>query len=214
MRESLNLSNGKNYSLRQSISGDKMINKKTLLSSGFMFGFLFMLSFLFSSIYLSGLASANLVVDPAKLGILRLQLFPMSPAVAIREFRVGNTYDVPMYIELEPVGDMKDLITFSETNFTLQANQSKTIEYTVTIKESGYYDGGVLIKANIENKGFVGYRADLAVFVYKSNLQPYFYVAIAAVAIAVASVFILFFRKTSRRASQTTHKLKRKSEEK
>lgn len=156
-------------------------------------------SFLFSSMYFTSSVSANLVIDPAKLGILRLQLYPLSPAVSIREFRIGNTYDVPMHIELQPVEDMENLITFSEANFTLQPNENKTVEYTVTINEPGYYSGGILVKADIEGRGRIGYNAGLAVFVNKSNLQPYFYVAIAAAVIVVILIFTLFFRKVMRR---------------
>jgi hypothetical protein len=144
-------------------------------------------------------ATANLVIDPAKLGILRLKLYPFSPAVAIREFEVGNTYDIPMTIELEAAEDMQNLITFSEQNFTLQPNETKTVEYTVTISEPGYYSGGVLVKAGIGDMGNIGYNAELSVFVYESDLQPYFYVAIAAIVVVVALVLIFFFRKVTKR---------------
>lgn len=160
---------------------------------GLVFGFLF------SSLYFASLASANLVVDPAKLGILRLNLYPLSPAVAIREFEIGNTYDVPMYIELYAVEDMENLITLSETYFTLQPQERKTVEYTVTINEPGYYSGGILIKANIENSSAFGYKADLSVFVRESDLQPYFYVATSAAVVAVVVVFVLFFRRATSR---------------
>lgn len=159
-------------------------------------------TFLFSSMYFTSSVSANLVIDPAKLGILRLQLYPLSPAVSIREFRIGNTYDVPMDIELEPTEDMINLITLSEANFTLQANENKTVEYTVTINEPGYYSGGILVKADIENRGQIGYNADLSVFVNKSDLQPYFYVVILAIIVAIVLVFILFFRKVGKRKSE------------
>ena len=144
------------------------------------------------------LASADLVVNPAKLGILRLQLFPLSPAVAIREFKIGNTYNTSMQIELEPVEDMEKLVTISEANFTLQPGEYKTVEYTVTINEPGYYKGGIVVKTK-SGMSSVGYTAELAVFVNRSNLEPYFYVAIAAVVIAVVLIFALIFRKTTRR---------------
>ena len=159
-------------------------------------------SFLFSSMYFTSSVSANLVVDPAKLGILRLQLYPLSPAVAIREFRIGNTYDVPMNIELELTEDMINLITLSEANFTLPPNENKTVEYTVTINEPGYYSGGILVKADIEGRGRIGYNADLSVFVNRSNLQPYFYVVILAIIVAIVLIFILFFRKVMQRKSK------------
>ena len=150
------------------------------------------------NVFFINLASANLVVDPAKLGILRLQLFPMSPAVAIREFTVGNTYNVSMHIELSPVEDMKNLTSMSETNFTLQPNENKTIEYTITVNEPGYYSGGILIKASIENRGAIGYKDDLIIFVSKSNVEYYFYVVIAIIVAAIVLVFIFLFRKVAR----------------
>lgn len=167
------------------------MNKKIIL------GLIF--SFLLSSMNFVGLASANLVVDPAKLGILRLQLYPLSPAVAIREFRVGNTYDVPMDIELIAVEDMENLITISEPEFTLQANEDKMVEYTVSINEPGYYSGAILVKASVENRTAFGYKADLAVFVNESNLQPYFYVVIAALVITAVLLFSLLFKLTKRK---------------
>lgn len=170
------------------------MEKKIFL--GLIFSLVF--SFLLSSMHFASFASANLVVDPAKLGILRLQLYPLSPAVAMREFRVGNTYDTPMQIELSATGGMEGLITLAEANFTLQPNENKTVEYTVTINKPGYYDGGILVKASLGGKGSVGYQADLAVFVNESNLQPYF-VAIAAIVVAVVLVFALYFRKATRR---------------
>jgi len=154
------------------------------------------------------LASANLVVDPAKLGILRLQLFPLSPAVAIREFRIGNTYDVPMRIEMTAVEDMENLITISEANFTLQPKENKTVEYTVTINEPGYYSGGILVKATAGSMSTFGYKADLAVFVSRSNLEPYIYAAIAAVVLAIALAFILIFRKSMRKKTKKGRKMR------
>lgn len=174
------------------------MKKISNLVVGFILSFLF--SSLFSITFLPSLASANLIVDPAKLGILRLQLYPLSPAVAIREFRIGNTYDVPMQIELEAVEDMEKLIALSETNFTLQPNENRTIEYTVMINEPGYYSGGILIKASI-GRGSFGYKADLAVFVNKSNMQPYFVAIVAIVAVVVGIVFVFFlvFRRRGSR---------------
>ena len=167
-----------------------MNNRKIIFSSAVSIFFLLMI--------FANFAKANLVVDPAKLGILRLQLFPMSPAVAVRDFRIGNTYDVPMQVELEATEDMKNLVTFSEANFTIGPNQNKTVEYTVTINDPGYYNGGILIKIKT-NSTFVGYKADLSVFVSKSNLEPYFYIAIAAAVAIVAIIFVLYFRKSTRR---------------
>jgi len=147
-------------------------------------------------------ANANLVVDPAKLGILRLQLYPMSPAVAIREFRIGNTYDEPMKIELTAIEDMEGLITISESNFTIEPNGEKIVEYTVTIDKPGYYDGAILVKASREGKSTIGYKADLAVFVRESNLQPYFYIIIITIVIVMALIFALVFRKTTKKSKK------------
>jgi len=168
-----------------------MSNRKIIFSLAFC---IFALS-----VFFANFASANLIVDPAKLGILRLELYPMSPAVAVREFKIGNTYNTSMQVMLEPVEGMKNLISLSEANFTLQPNENKTIEYTVTINEPGYYTGGIMINAKAGNSSSVGYNAQLSVFVNKSNLEPYFYVAIAAVVIAVAIIFVLYFRKITRR---------------
>jgi len=86
----------------------------------------------------------------------------------------------------------------SETNFTLQPNENKTIEYTITVNEPGYYSGGILIKASIENRGAIGYKDDLIIFVSKSNVEYYFYVVIAIIVAAIVLVFIFLFRKVAR----------------
>lgn len=158
-------------------------------------------TFLLSSMYFSSVAYANLIVDPARLGVLRLQLYPLSPAVAVKELRVGNTYDEPMDIQLVAIEGIENVTTFSETSFTLPPNSDKTIEYTVSINEPGYYQGAVQVRTTRGTTSTFAYSADLEIYVYQSNLKPYLYVAIAVIVIVVAVVVLLFVRKATKKKS-------------
>lgn len=176
--------------------------KKTLLSY-------MILGILISSVCFIDSASANLVIDPARLGILRLQLYPLSPAVAVREFRIGNTYDVPMYVELEPTEGLEDYVTVSESSFTLQPNEDKIVEYTVAINETGYYYGSILVKAATEGGATVGYNAGLDVFVNEGDLQPYLFAGIVIAVLIFILVVIIVYRRISISEKASTKRKKR-----
>jgi hypothetical protein len=104
-----------------------------------------------------------------------------------------------MHIELEPTEDMVGIVTVSEPEFTLQANEEKMVEYTVTVAEPGYYAGSILVKAQIEGRGKVGYNADLAMFVREGDLKPYFYAGVALLVLVAVLVFVFFIRRASRK---------------
>jgi hypothetical protein len=145
-------------------------------------------------------ASANLIVAPARLGILRLQLYPFSPAVAVRTFTVGNTDNTSMQIALSPGGNMTGYIDIQEANFTLMPGENKTIQYTVNIDKPGYYDGSILVKAAISGKGAVGYNAEIAVFVNEANLMPYIAIGAGTIIVAAALAYAFVIRKPKTRS--------------
>jgi hypothetical protein len=142
-------------------------------------------------------AKANLIVAPARLGILRLQIYPFSPAFTVREFMVGNTYNTTMSIHLEPTGDMVSLITISEPNFTLSPMENRTVEFTLTSSKVGYYTGAIMVKADIEGRGSVGYNDEISVFVNEANIKNYIYGGIAAAAVLCIAVFYIIFQRGS-----------------
>lgn len=157
-------------------------NKITLLATSIFFYLLI------------GSCFASLYVKPAKLGILRVQIYSFAPAVVEREFEVGNTYDFPINIHLEATGNLSTAMKLSETDFSLQPNETKTIEYSLTIKDSGIYMGGVAIRTEAsEKRPSIVYQADLAVIANKSSMAPEVYgIIIALIVLVVVAVFIRY----------------------
>jgi hypothetical protein len=97
---------------------------------------------------------------------------------------VGNFYNFSIDVTLQSTGNITELINIPESSFTLQPNETKNIEYTLTISKPGIYTGGILINV----KGGIGtttitYQSDLAVIANKSKTQPELYVIITVVVI-------------------------------
>ena len=154
---------------------------------------------LFSCFLLMNLCSAKLYVKPAKQGIVRVKLFSLMPAVVTKSFDVGNFYEFPIDIEIQPIGDVSDLIGIAESSFTLKPNETKTVEYVLTIKEPGTYYGGILI--NVKPRGnipTITYQSDLTVIATESITKPQLYVATTAAAIPL--ILLVYFKtRRSRR---------------
>jgi uncharacterized membrane protein len=136
---------------------------------------------------------ANLYVKPAKLGIVRVEIFSFTPAVVNKNFTVGNFYNFPIDIVLQPTGNISDLIkTNMPTSFTLQSNETKNIEYTLTISKEGTYTGGILISVKGQNiTSSIAYQADLTVFANKGKTQPELYIIITVIVIAFLIIVYL-----------------------
>ncbi len=146
------------------------------------------------SLIFVGDVTAQLVIQPAKLGILRLQIFPFSPAVAIKELGITNGYDNQIKVSLAPYGDLENSTTLSDYNFTMEANETRTIEYTVTVSNPGSYRGGVSVKAAPLDKPFsFTYQDELIVYAYQSSNTSLLYASAAVVFIAVVLLSVLLF---------------------
>ncbi len=140
---------------------------------------------------------ANLYVKPAKLGIVRVEIFSFTPAVVNKNFTVGNFYDFPIDIVLQPTGNISDLIKINmPTSFTLQSNETKNIEYTLTISKEGTYNGGIVINMRSNTTANIAYQADLTVFANRGKTQPELYVIITVVVI----VFLIIIYLKSKRS--------------
>jgi hypothetical protein len=156
----------------------------------------------FTTVFLSYLILANstlaaLSVKPAKLGILRLEIFPFSSATTTRDFSVGNTYDFPIDITLQTNENISTILQLSESAFKLQPNETKTVEYTITVRDPGIYTGGVAVLVKAENRSIsVAYQADLIVIANKTQIGPEIYILPIIVVIGIA-VF-LYFRRPKR----------------
>lgn len=152
----------------------------------------FAFALIFAYLLFANSAFAKLYVKPAKQGIVRVEIFSPVPAVVTKDFYVGNFYDFPIDIVLQPVGDIPELIEISESSFTLQSNETKNIEYTLTISEPGVYTGGIVINVQAEDRGpTLAYQSDLAVIANKSKIVPEIYFAAIFVVIAAVVLFYL-----------------------
>ncbi|MBI5378363.1 MAG: hypothetical protein HZA82_07045, partial [Thaumarchaeota archaeon] len=149
-------------------------------------------------LFFANSALAALQVKPAKLGVIRLEIFPFSSASFTHDFIVGNRYNFPIKISLSPAGNVSEIIKLSEESFSLQPNETKTIEYTVSVKDPGIYTGGVAVEVKAGNRtASLVYQADLTVFASKSKTIPELY--ILPILAVVLAALIVYFRKPRRK---------------
>lgn len=157
-----------------------------------------LLGVVFSYLLLANLAFATLYVKPAKLGILRLEVFPLSQATTTKDFLVGNRYNFPLDITLQPTGNISSIIKLSENSFVLQPNETRSVEYTISVKDDGIYTGGIVISVKAENRtATIAYQADLAVIVTKNPISPLFYLTPILFVVGIAT--FLYFKKSARK---------------
>jgi hypothetical protein len=148
---------------------------------------------LFNSIVL-----ADIVVKPAKLGIVRLTIQPLFPTISQGTFDVGNTYNFSLNVTLQPSQNISSIVTLSESSFTLQPNETRTVSYTIKPTQAGVYQGSVLSKFDAgRNSTSVAYQIDIIIAVRQSDSYILVLVAIAAVVVIVA--VSLFVMKKSRK---------------
>ena len=156
---------------------------------------LFMSIILFYSLFMS-VSFAALYVKPAKQGIVRVEIFSFIPATVTKNFDVGNSYNFSIDITLQSTGNITELINIPESSFTLQPNETKNVEYTLTISKPGIYDGGILINVKAgSGTPTIGYQSDLTVFANKSKTQPELYVIITVVVIVFLIIVYLISKR-------------------
>jgi len=153
------------------------------------------LTILFSLSLLTSIASAALVVKPAKQGIVRLQLYPFTPAVLTKSFSLNNTYDYDVNISLKVTDNFADIMKLSETDFVLKPGEVREIDYTVTVKEPGTYEGGIIV-----NAGRIAFQSDLVILAFKTDIIPELFLGIIILAILVPiAMFFVLKKKRSRK---------------
>ncbi len=132
---------------------------------------------------------AKLYVKPAKQGIVRVKIFSLVPAVVTKNIDVGNFYVFPIDIVLEPTGNVSELIGIAEPSFTLEPNETKSIEYVLTISKPGIYTGNIQINVKSESATpTITYQSDLAVIANKGATIPELYIVITLVIIFFLAV--------------------------
>jgi len=154
-----------------------------------------LIGIIFSTTVFTQIASANLLVKPANLGVLRLDAESF-PYIITKSFIVGNTYDYPINIELGAERNMTSLIQLEETSFILQPHENRTINYTITLLGPGSYEGGISVQASgSSNQASIAYEAELRIIANQAEssepqLTPEIFMALALVA-AFAIAFVL-----------------------
>lgn len=155
--------------------------------------------FFASLLLLSSSVSADIVVNPAKLGIVRLTTQPLFPTISQGTFDVGNTYNFSLNVTLQPSQNISSIVTLSETNFTLQPNETRTISYTIKPSQSGVYQGSIMARFDSGgSQATVGYQIDISIVVKQSDSYILVLVAIAVVAIIV-TVSLVAMKKGRKR---------------
>jgi hypothetical protein len=158
--------------------------------------------FFASLLLLSSSVSADIVVRPAKLGIVRLTTQPLFPTISQGTFDVGNTYDFSLNVTLQPSQNISSIVTLSETSFTLQPNETKTVSYTIKPSQSGSYQGSIMARFEAGgNHTTVGYQIDITIFVKQSDSYILVLVAIAAV-VTIVAVSIFVMKKSKKRVTK------------
>lgn len=152
-----------------------------------------------SSLLFSSAALAAFSVKPAKQGIFRFQLYPFTRATLTRSFEIENSYDYPLAINITPSDIFKTTMQITEANFTLGANETKTIHYVVDVKDAGTYNGGIIIDAKaVGGPGRIAYQTDLTIVATSNNILPQVFIVIMILAIAVP-VFYWLLKKKGRK---------------
>jgi hypothetical protein len=161
---------------------------------------LLVLTVIFSCLFLTTVVSANLIVKPGKQGRMVLQLFPFIPATFTRTIEIGNNYNFSLSIQLKPSENFTDIMEISEGNFTLQPNERKKVEYTVTVREPGVITGGIVVVPAIGNETLsYAYQSDLTVVAYRSPMILETYLAIILLAILFPIAFFVYKKKRSKK---------------
>ena len=154
---------------------------------------IFISAFLASLLLFSSIVLADVVINPAKLGIVRLTIQPLFPTISQGTFEIGNTYDYPLNVTLLPSQNISSILTLSENIFALLPNETRTISYTIKVTEAGLYDGSILIKFDAgQNRTSVGYQDDLIVVASQSDSYLFVLAAVGVVVVIVAiSIFAM-----------------------
>jgi hypothetical protein len=148
------------------------------------------------SLFLAPFVRADIYIKPAKLGVMRLELYPLVPATLTRTFEVKNLYNYTIQVNIKPSNNFVDILQIPEGNFTLQPNESKTVQYTVTVKEAGTYEGGAIISASsLVRPSNIAYQNDLKIIVTKHNIIPEIFLGVIVLAILVPIVYLAYKKK-------------------
>jgi hypothetical protein len=144
-------------------------------------------------------ALARLYVKPAKLGVIRLEIFPFSPATVTKSFEVGNLYNFTIKVNLATTGNITDITSLSKSFLILEPNETEAVDCTISVKEPGVYSGGISVSVLAENRtASLAYQADLIVFATPSEMTTGLIAPIIAV-LALVVIFVYMMRKRFRK---------------
>lgn len=115
---------------------------------------------------------------------------------------VRNQNDIPVNISFKPIGNITDLIEFSEDLVILQPNETRDVNFTIRVNEPGYYVGNVIVTYSAENTVPVGLQAEIIVlaegYPTRNKTQNRFLLYGAIILTVLVVVLILIKRKKRR----------------
>lgn len=85
---------------------------------------------------------------------------------------VKNQNNFTVNVTLEPQGDLVGKIEISESLVILEPEESRNIDFTISLKEPGTYQGTVLVVYSAEDMPAVGLQADIIVVASEVEGKP------------------------------------------
>jgi len=158
-------------------------------------------AFFASLLLLSSIAFADITVQPAKLGIVRITTQPLFPTISQGTFTVGNTYNFSLNVTLQTSQNISSMVILSDSNFTLQPNENKTISYSIKPTTEGVFSGAVVARFTAgPTQPSVAYENDIVIIVSQSNSYILVLAAVAAVLVIVGlSGFVMYNKKRGKK---------------
>lgn len=126
-------------------------------------------------LFLVGMLSSNVIAITASLGNVRAIVeveMKESPTIIERTIQVNNVNDEEVKIKLEPTGELKDLVTIIDKEFTLKPDESKKARYSVAIKEPGNSEFRIIATFTPEKGQAIGLSSVLIVRAFSEGNLP------------------------------------------
>jgi len=165
-----------------------------MLSAKRDFAVLF-LSVIFAFSIFANFAFASIVINPAKQGFYKIELYPFIPATLSKSFEINNTFNYSIDIIVVPSVNSTNAYAIENGNFTLQPQESRIVNYSVTIKDPGFYREALNIYASAQNKTLFGFQSDLIISATKNTAIPDIFLAVIILAIILPLAFLVWKKR-------------------
>lgn len=88
--------------------------------------------------------------------IIRTEVEEGETTVIEKYVRVNNVNDIPVDVNLEPHGDLIDIVELLDTSFTLEPGESKDANFVIRLNYGGTYQGKIAVSFSAEDSPGVG----------------------------------------------------------